>query len=191
MTDDRSRWNARHAQRRPPTEPAGFLVRQAAVLPTQGRALDVGGGAGRNALWLARHGLAVTLVDVSDEACRLATDAARTAGLALTVERRDVTADGLPAGAWEVILFHHFLAREQWAAAAAALTFGGVLVIGQPTVANLERHDRPSREWLLEPGELAAAARRWPGVEVLVADEGWTDEGRHEAWLVVRRAESR
>lgn len=187
MTDERSRWNARHAERPPLTEPAGFLVRHAATLPTQGRALDVAGGAGRNAVWLARRGLEVTLVDVSDEACRRTAEAAREAGVDVEVERRDVSSAGLPPGTWDVILFHHFLDRDLWAPAAEALGPGGVLLVCQATVHNLERHDRPSREWLLDPGELAAAGRRWPGVEIVAAHEGWTDDGRHEATVVARR----
>jgi SAM-dependent methyltransferase len=187
MTDQRTRWNARHAAREARSEPAEALVRHQALLPRQGRALDVGGGAGRNALWLARRGLEVTLLDVSDEACRLAAEAADRAGVPLEVERRDVSADGLPPGPWDVVVFHHFLDRDLWAPATTALAPGGVLLICQPTVHNLERHERPSREWLLDPGELAAAARAWPAVEVLHADEGWTDGDRHEASVVARR----
>lgn len=187
MDDERTRWNARHAQRAPRTDPSGFLVRHASLLPTHGRALDVAGGAGRNAVWLARHGLTVTLVDVADEACRLAAEAAEQAGVPVVVERRDVSVDGLPDGRWDLILFSHFLDRALWPPAAAALTPGGVLVIRQATVRNLERHDRPSREWLLEPGELAAAAHSWANMEVLVAEEGWSGEGRHEASVVARR----
>lgn len=41
-------------------------------LPAEGRVLDVGGGAGRYATWLASEGYAVTLVDRSTEQCRLA-----------------------------------------------------------------------------------------------------------------------
>ncbi|HSK24868.1 MAG TPA: class I SAM-dependent methyltransferase [Egicoccus sp.] len=187
MSDERTRWNARHAGRAPLTEPAHFLVRHASLLPPRGRALDVAGGSGRNAVWLAQRGLQVTLVDVADEACRLAADAASNAGVEIVVERRDVSAAGLPPGPWNVIVFHHFLDRDLWAPAAAALAPGGVLLISQPTVHNLERHDRPSREWLLEPGELDAAARTWPDVEVVVADEGWTDDDRHESSVVARR----
>lgn len=188
MIDERTRWNARHAGRPALTEPAGFLVRHADLLPRRGRALDVAGGAGRNALWLARRGLEVTLVDLSDEACRLATEAASAAGVALTAERRDVSADGLPPGPWDLIVFHHFLDRSLWAPASRSLAPGGIVLVCQPTVINLERHARPSHAWLLEPGELARAAHDWPGVEVLVAEEGWTDENRHEAAVVARRA---
>lgn len=187
MSDERTRWNARHAGRVPLTEPGQFLVRHASLLPARGRALDVAGGGGRNAVWLARRGFSVTLVDVSDEACRLAAEAAARADVDLAVERRDVSGTGLPPGPWDVIVFHHFLDRDLWAPAAAALAPGGVLLITQPTVHNLERHDRPSREWLLEPGELVAAARTWADVEVVVADEGWTADGRHESSIVARR----
>ena len=183
----RDAWNTRHADRSPMTEPARFLTDRAALLPRSGRALDAAGGTGRNAIWLARHGLDTTLTDVSDEACRQAEVAATDAGVALTVERRDLGFEGLPAGRWDVVLFHHYLDLTVWRAAAHALAPGGVLLACQPTVRNLERHDRPSRRWLLEEGRLVAEVADWTGIEVVELTEAWIDEDRHEARLVVRR----
>lgn len=183
----RERWNRRYRDRPPSDTPAGFLVDRAGHLPGSGRALDVGGGGGRNAIWLAARGLAVTLVDVSDEACAAAARRAETAGVDLDVRRLDVERTGLPAGPWDVVVFHHFLDRDRIHAAAAALAPGGTLLVSQPTVRNLERHPRPSRRWLLGEGELARLAAEIPDAEVLELTEEWTDEGHHEARLVLRR----
>jgi 2-polyprenyl-3-methyl-5-hydroxy-6-metoxy-1,4-benzoquinol methylase len=56
--------------------PSAFLT-QALTRRTPGTALDVGMGQGRNALWLAEHGWAVTGFDPSDVALAEAQDQAR------------------------------------------------------------------------------------------------------------------
>jgi len=68
-------------------------------LPPTGHVLDVGGGAGRYAVWLSERGYDVTLVDVSDEQCRLAREKVRERGLTDRVEvttgdLRDLHVDG-------------------------------------------------------------------------------------------------
>ena len=49
-------------------EPSYFLRDVTRLLPTKGTALAVADGEGRNGVWLARHGLDVTSVDVSPTA---------------------------------------------------------------------------------------------------------------------------
>ena len=70
MSDaDRTKWNdrySRRATRLPLDEPAEFLVSLVDQLPATGRALDVAGGTGRNAIWLAQRGLDVTLPSGED-----------------------------------------------------------------------------------------------------------------------------
>lgn len=196
--DPRARWNARHAARLAdggdPAEPTAFLTGRADLLPTGGRALDVAGGTGRDALWLAGRGLAVTLVDVSDTALAEATRRAVAAGAPLDVVRCELGVDPLPEGAFDVIVVHHWLDRDVWRALPDHLAVGGLLLACQPTVTNLERHDRPPRRFLLDDGEVGrlaaelAAPRDGARFEVVVAIEGWNDRDRHEAELVVRRS---
>ncbi len=66
--DARVRWDARWERNRQPQTPAAFVVESARFLPATGTAIDVAGGSGRNAIWLAGRGLEVTLVDVSSVA---------------------------------------------------------------------------------------------------------------------------
>jgi hypothetical protein len=63
---DRRRWDARYREHEPGLrQPSGSLVALADLLPHAGRALDVAGGTGRHALFLAQRGLDVTLADIS------------------------------------------------------------------------------------------------------------------------------
>jgi len=190
--DDRDRWDARYRQGDFPTEPSAVLVAIEALLPRRGRALDLGGGAGRHAIWLARRGLEVTLADVSAVALERAREAAARAGVAVRAVAADLeAAAGLPAPVLAaspfdvVVAFHYLPAPSLFAALPAALAPGGVFILVQPTRRNLERHERPPARFLLDEGE----ARRLlpPGLEVVSDDEGWLEDGRHEARVVARR----
>ncbi len=183
-TSDRERWNARYAQRGAATwEPDGFLEEMASRLPVAGRALDVAGGTGRHALWLAARGLDVTLVDVSEVALEIARERATARELANATLAQDLESEALPAGPWDAIVDFHYLQRDLFQAYPALLGTGGLLVFVQPTMRNLERHAHPSERFLLEEGEIRALAS---GLEILHLDEGWSPAGRHEARLLAR-----
>ncbi len=184
MDEVAARWDRRYRQRSAPAEPSALLTGLEDLLPTAGRALDVAGGAGRHAVWLARRGLDVCLVDVSSAAVDLAREAAATAGVALRAIVADLECDPLPPGPWDLVLVFHYLQRGLFPRLAAALAPGGTLMAVIATVRNLERHDRPPAEYLLAEGEAPSLAA---GLEVACYREGWLDEGRHEALLVARR----
>jgi SAM-dependent methyltransferase len=183
--EERAKWNARyqrygHAAR----EPSRFLVAVSDLLPRRGRVLDVGGGSGRNAIWLARRGLDVTIVDISADGLALASEAARAANVAIRTLCADLETEPLPRGPWDVIIDTHFLVRSLFARFGAALVPGGSLVFAQPTMANLKYHDRPSRSYLLETRELLGLL---VGLVPVLYREGWNEDGHHEAELVARR----
>jgi len=179
--DDRQRWNSRYQEQPAVREPSAFLRSLEHQLPRTGRALEVAGGLGREALWLARRGLDVTLTDVSDVALERAGEAAREAGLALRLQRLDVETEPLPPGPFALVLCLNFLWRPLFAAVPQVLAPGGLFVFAQPTRSNLQRHPHPSARFLLEDGELP---RLLQGLELVSYTEGWTEEGRHEARLV-------
>ena len=183
---DFEKWEARYQSGRGyGGEPHPFLDQVAAHhLPTSGRALDVAGGTGRHARWLARRGLSVTLIDISPAGLARAQAAAAREGLELVTQAHDLD-DGFPPGSWEVILVTFFLVRDHFASIAEALSVGGRLVLVHPTRRNLERHAKPSAEWLLDPGELDDGV---PGLETLHHEENWSRQGRHEVRYVGRKS---
>jgi len=183
---DRDRWNARWLERAGDSlsEPAPWIASLDPILPRSGSALDIAGGAGRHAVWLARRGLEVTLVDVSGEGLRLAARAAAAAGVSIELVERDLEREPLPAGPWDVALCYHYLERALFPVIADALTPGGHLAFCQPTRSNLERNPRPGSAFLLDDGEAPSLVA---GLEIVSYTEGWVAEGRHEARLVARR----
>jgi SAM-dependent methyltransferase len=182
---DRQKWNARYKEgRHASDEPSQLLTSAAPLFPSSGKALDLAGGGGRNSIWLAKRGLDVTLADVSDEGLKLAQWRAAEHGVSFRTLPIDLETDPLPEGPWDLIVMLHYLHRPLFAAIPPALTPGGVLFFLQPTVRNLERHDRPPRAFLLDEGE---APRLAQGLELLHYEEGWLAEGRHDALVIARR----
>ena len=70
--------------------PNDFLVQMARHLPSRGRALDIGAGEGRNALFLASRGLDVLAVDQSDVGLLKAQKRARDRALTLRTQAADL-----------------------------------------------------------------------------------------------------
>jgi tellurite methyltransferase len=184
---DRERWNAVWREKAGEmAPPAAFLREYEELLPRTGKALDIAGGAGRHAVWLARRGLDVTMIDVSDVGLERAERRAGEVGVSLRLLRLDLETAELPIGPYDLILCFHYLDRVRRGEWIERLNDSGVIVMAQPTKVNLERHAKPSERFLVEPGELEAWARE-VGLEILVSQEGWNLEDRHEAELIARR----
>jgi tellurite methyltransferase len=181
---ERDYWNARYAEGPLATEPSSFLREVAPRFPLRSRVLDVAGGSGRNAVWLAEQGHLVTVVDVSVAGLGLTGRAAAAAGVEVTPRLADLDEVELLPGPWDVILDFHYLNRGLFPAFLQRLRPGGLLVFCQATVRNLERHARPPRRVLLAPGEGPGLLA---GFELIVAREGWSAEGRHEFEALARK----
>jgi len=181
--DDRVHWNQRYTERPWPDEPSPWLVANAELLPEPESALDVAGGTGRNAVWLASRGWDVTIVDVSDVALAMATNRAEMRHAALSTHLTDLSTDPLPEGPWDLIVLFHYLDRAILPALTAALRPGGVLIGALATVSNLERNPRPPLAYVLEDGELPALMGE---LELIRYEEGWQDD-HHDARFVARR----
>lgn len=189
MNDDRERWNARWRERAGELEDeSAFLNANAQHLPLRGKALDLAGGAGRNAIWLARRGLDVTVADVSDVALDKAEGRAKRLGVANRMKflRLDL-AEPLPfAPLFDLVVVVHYLDRARRDGFVDLLVEDGVIAAANPTVTNLERHAHPSARFLVERGELA----HWGlglGLELIATREDWSNEGMHEASVIARR----
>lgn len=165
--------------------PAPWLVDHAAMLPREGRALDVACGRGRHAIWLAERGLTTLAVDRNEEAVRDLNEAARAKGLPLTAELRDLESGpvSFPHFAFDVVVVVHYLHRPLFPALIDALAPGGVLVYETFTRAQAARGKPTNPDFLLESGELLDLVRP---LEVLASREG-DYEGRMIASVIARR----
>ena len=170
--DERTRWNAKFVGGEAQSlEPDPLIVEAAASLPP-GAALDLAGGAGRHALWLADRGWRVTLADISDEGLAIAQQRAAAAGLALSL-RRESAADTI---AWATAHDSHFaliivcwvLLREHFAALPRLLAPGGRLVYKTYNAEHPRFREGHSLRYALDPGELRSA---FPALQTLLYRE--------------------
>ncbi|MFN0016801.1 MAG: class I SAM-dependent methyltransferase [Pirellulaceae bacterium] len=183
---DQQKWDAKYAAADEVSrEPSAVLRSLDGLLPTSGRAIDVAGGAGRNAIWLAQRGLEVTIADVSPRGLELAATRARETGVNIDLLKTDLEDGPFPAGPWDLILNVCYLWRPLYAVYPRVLSPGGLLVIIQPTKKNLERHPKPPAGFLLNDGELPSLVN---GFEIVHYQEGWQADGRHDAVVVARKS---
>ena len=86
------------------TGPNAFLREQAARLPPGSRVLVPGDGEGRNGVWLAEQGHAVTAVDASQVGLQKARALAASRGVALATEWGDLTDWAPQAGSLDAVV---------------------------------------------------------------------------------------
>lgn len=161
-------WNERYRAREEIDDhPAPLLVDAASSLPP-GRALDLACGAGRNAIWLARHGWDVIAIDGAHEAIRL---------LREHDSHVDARIMDLETGAplpfddetFDLVAILYYLHRPLFAEAKRVVKRGGIIVSAV----------RMRGRFSVAPGELV---QHFEGFEVL----RWHEDGEI-AEIVTRR----
>jgi len=193
--DERDLWNREysrgtHASREPdPFLLSGYRDFVEPLHPQPGRALDLAGGTGRHALWLAEKGWRVTVVDVSEVALAQLQRNSESRGL----EIQSVAADLSTAAArkqlvtqrYDLVLVFFYLERKLFPALVRALKPGGLLIYKTYTVEQLRFTGGPRHPLhLLKPNELLRAFR---GLRVLHYRETVRDKGVAEFVGLKRR----
>ena len=150
-------WNRRYeaADRLWTAEPNAFLVDFAAGLEP-GRALDLGAGEGRNAVWLAKRGWRVTALDVSDVGLARAARRAEEEGVAVECVVADWREHALPAASFDLVVIAYMHPRpderpSMYGCAADALAPGGHLFVVGVHAVDHGRRGPPDPERLLTP----------------------------------------
>ena len=149
-------------------------------------ALDLACGAGRDAVFLARHGFEVEAWDHAPEALERTRDLARRHGVTLRTEVLDLERADLPPPPrpFDLIICFRFLHRPLFPWMERALAPGGWLVY-ETFRTGQERFGRPIRaHFLLAPDELA---RAFPTLETIRYEERDPEGGPVTARLLARR----
>lgn len=170
---ERDKWDARYRdgayENR--THPTALLHEWLPRL-ARGRALDVACGAGRNALFLAANGFAVTALDISSVALERGRRAAAERGLDiewLCADLDDDAAAALPAGGFDLIVWVRYVHRTLLPCLVERLNEGGTLLCEQHLATTARVAGPTSTGFRLAPGELARSA---PTLSILHSYEG-------------------
>lgn len=188
---DRDRWNRKYlasAENAMPEAPDEFLVRAFSphvlpAFPQKGSALDLAGGAGRNAIWLAKQGWEVTLMDISDIGIERARQRAGPLGSHIHFVVDDLTHFKASQIRFDLVIVFFFLERNIFAEIIKSLRPGGLLIYKTRTYENFKGGKSTiNPAYLLEAGELP---RLVEGLTVLHHRENC--EGEAVAELIARK----
>jgi SAM-dependent methyltransferase len=168
---DRQEWDERYAATELvwSAEANQFVAAELADLPP-GRALDLGTGEGRNAIWLAARGWQVTAVDFSPAGLAKAAKLAEARGVSVQWVEADLRSYRPAPGEYglALIAYIHFTAADfaaLLAAAAAALAPGGTLLVVGHDVDNISHgYGGPQDPGILHRAEAIVSAL--PGLTV-------------------------
>jgi SAM-dependent methyltransferase len=175
--DEKTLWDRRYREgSHSSLEPDSFLADAYSRFLAQrspGDALDVAGGAGRNALWLAHRGWQVRLIDGSEAGIALANEnarileartgsaAARRLSGRIETQLLDLNSTrSLGQSQYDLILVFFYLQRALFPALSAGLKPRGLLIYKTYTIEQQRFHSGPRNpDYLLQPGELQEAFR--------------------------------
>ena len=188
--DEKASWNKKYSEgSHSSLEPDPFLVsayEEFVVHRPAGSALDLAGGVGRHAVWLAEHGWQVRLLDISEVGIQQAEENAKGTGTAVSIssEVADLnTMNDLGRAQYDLVVVFFFLQRELFPALLDSIKPGGTLIYKTYTTEQKNFAGGPSHPmFLLEPNELL---RAFPSLRVLHYHETMQEKGVAE--LVARK----
>src|SRR5512136_410766 len=127
-TDDRIRWDKQHLSSPGAEQPSAFLreiVESAAWPARRGRALDIACGKGRNAIYLAQRGFAVTALDISRVALEEGRQRALQQSLSIDWQTCDLKSTALDHAGFDLIISFNYLQRSLFGPMRQAVKTGG------------------------------------------------------------------
>lgn len=155
---DALKWNQRYQSKTldpaQPPNPCSLLSEQSHLLPNQGTALDLACGLGGNSIYLAKAGLRVSALDISQVALDKLSDAAKTLALPIETHLVDIERSPLPNNHFDCIVVSYFLDRDLCDTLSASLKPGGVLFYQTFSKHKLSTGGPSSDRFLLDNNEL-------------------------------------
>src|ERR1700676_1633632 len=132
--EGKAHWDLKYEQGLPSlTEPDPFFISAyekfvPRSFPQKGAALDLAGGVGRHALWLAGRNWRVTVVDLSDVAIRKLGQAAQELDVKLDLLVGDASEYKFEPARFDLILLFYHFDRSLFPKIVSALKPGGLLI---------------------------------------------------------------
>ena len=164
-------------------EPDPFLLKTyeqyvQTLFPKGGTALDVAGGMGRHAVWMAELRWKVTVVDISEVAFQKTQKKSEERGVAIDFLVRDLNTWSPDRKKYDLILVFYYLQRDLFSYLEAALKPGGLLIYKTYTAEQAEFDTGPKNPaHLLKQNELLHA---FPGLRTLFYHESIAEKATAE-----------
>ncbi len=166
---DRSKWNQRYLggaySKR--THPSALLRDWIDRVP-RGKALDIACGAGRNAIFLARHGFDVDAMDISEEGLKLARRRAGRSGLHINWIEHDLEKPLTLTGRYALILIIRYVNLPLIRHLTQYLIPGGYLVCEEHLETDAHVAGPSTSAFRVTPGALSKAVS---GLEIQLSEE--------------------
>ena len=188
-SEEREHWNKKY--REAPgswLEPDAFLKHAFDQLirpqfPEGGKALDLAGGAGRNAIWLAKQGWEVTLIDISETGVEQARQKAGPLAQQIHFAVDDLNGFTASQTQFDAVMVFFYLERKIFPEIVKAIRAGGFLLYKTLTLEQMKLQGGPKDPaHMLATGELLKLAK---GLEVLHYREQVAEKATAE--LVARK----
>jgi SAM-dependent methyltransferase len=134
LDEQRSHWDLKYEQGLPSLEkPDPFFLSAfdqfvASSISDGGTALDLAGGIGRHALWLAKRSWRVTVVDLSEVAIRKLDQKAQQLGLTMNLFALDAKQYAFEPAIFDVVVMFYHLDRDVCPQVFSTLKPGGFLI---------------------------------------------------------------
>ncbi len=173
---DRIRWDKIYASRLqrdyPPPDPLLFDFTPRVIEGQSRRALDLAGGVGQNALWLATQGYIVDLIDISRVALNRASLEIINRRLHnINLLQRDLEEYVPERARYDLVCVFRYLQRANIPALRASVVDGGRIIYATFNQRHLADKPDANPEYLLVPGELQTFFSDW---KVVYLDESST-----------------
>jgi tellurite methyltransferase len=163
---EREKWNQRYLEGTHGTLPPDSLLVDAfdryiePLFPHAGRALDIAGGTGRHAIFLAAQGWKVRLTDIAEAGIENARKNAGTLASQIEFRVEDLTRFDGSRASYDLITVFFFLRREMFRELVTALKPGGLLLYKGYTRSQAKFGGGPTNpEYLFEENELLRSFR--------------------------------
>ncbi len=172
MKNPKEAWNKRYREGNHHTleKPSQLLKRWISQIP-DGRAIDIGCGNGRNAIFLSSEGYKVDAIDFSEEALKIARAKAKERNLEINWMKKNVQEHTFPKNRYQLVIISFFNPLEKLAEIKDSVAEGGYILLEHHVKTDRDNIKGPKNDskFRFEPNELL---EKFSDLQILFYEEG-------------------
>ncbi len=172
MKNPKEKWNKRYKEgnHHDIEDPSNLLKRWISRIPT-GKAIDIGCGNGRNAIFLSTKGYEVDAIDFSEEALKIAREKAQEKNLKINWIKKDIQEHNFPKGKYDLVVMSFFNPLEKLAEIKNSLNEGGHILFENHIKTEKREVKGPDKDskYRFDPNEVL---EKFDDLQILFYEEG-------------------